>query len=109
MHVPAQVGARWAVALRRAVPLLVSIGLIAGAVALPKLGVGKESKLLLALLNAPPLLLILLFSLREMPRIGIPPISRPLAASAWRPARLGQPDQLDPTAGPTPDRCPATR
>ena len=109
----AQLGARWAVALRRAVPLMVSLGLIAGAVALPKLGIGKDSNLLLALLNAPPLLLILFFSLREMPRIGIPPIPRPLPASAWRPAALEPADHPDQSADHhpenTPDPCSATR
>ena len=101
----AQRWARWAVALRRLVPLLVSLGLIAGSVALPKLGIGKDSKLLLALLNVPPLLLILFFSLREMPRIGIPPIPRPLPATAWRPAAYGPSDQPE----NTPDPCSATR
>ncbi len=109
----AQRGARWAVALRRAVPLLVSLGLIAGAVALPRLGIGKDSKLLLALLNAPPLLLILFFSLREMPRIGIPPIPRPLPATAWRPAAYAPSDHPGhhPNHHPdnTPDPCSATR
>jgi hypothetical protein len=34
--------------------------------------------------NAPPILMMLFFCLRELPRIEIPPLPRASRASAWR-------------------------
>jgi hypothetical protein len=83
--------ARWQVVLRRALPLLIGVGLIAGTAALPRLHLAPDSALRMLLFNAPPLLLILVFSLREMPRLEIPPRPRPARMASWRPQ--GVPEQ----------------
>ncbi len=79
-----QRAARWRVTLRRAVPLLVCLALIAGAAAVPKLQLQQDAELRMLLFNTPPLLLILLFCLPELPRIEFPPLPRRLAAPSWR-------------------------
>ena len=76
--------ARWSAALRRAAPLLICVGLIAAAAAVPRLHPAQDSGLRMLILNAPPLLMSLFFCLREVPRIEIPPLPRPLTAPAWR-------------------------
>lgn len=75
--------ARWGVAVRRAVPLLVCVGLIAAAAAVPLLELGPGSVWRMLIFNAPPILLVWLFAMREMPRIEIPPLPRPLPGNAW--------------------------
>jgi hypothetical protein len=84
------VRARWAVALRRLTPLLVATGLIVGALLVPRLNLGPDSVFRMLIFNAPPLLLVWLFTLREIPRLEIPPLPRPLSSRSWR------------TAGPAP-------
>jgi hypothetical protein len=81
--------ARWGVTLRRSVPLLVSLALIAGAAAFPQLGVARDSALWMLIFNAPPLLMVLFFCMREMPRIEIPPLPRASKSPTWR----GRPDE----------------
>ncbi len=76
--------ARWGVVFRRALPLLFSIALIAAAAATARLPLAEDSGLRLLLLNAPPILLMLMFTMRRLPKIEIPPVPRPLTASAWR-------------------------
>lgn len=78
------VRARWEVTFRRAIPLLVCVGLIAASLAVPYLSLSEDSVFRMLIFNAPPLLLALFFSLREIPRIEIPPMPRRLTASAWR-------------------------
>jgi hypothetical protein len=78
--------ARWAVVLRRAFPLLASIGLIAGAASVSRLQLAEGSVVQMLVFQSPPLLLLLVFCMREMPRIEIPPWPRRSAAPAWRPA-----------------------
>lgn len=86
---PRHRGARWRVAGRRSIPALLSLGLVAGAAAVPQLTLAPESVLRMLILNAPPLLLIGFFCLREVPRIEIPPLPRPLRQAAWlQPAAL---------------------
>lgn len=85
---PAQIhqryrAARWRVAGRRSIPALLSLGLVAAAAAVPQLTLAPESVLRMLILNAPPLLLIGFFCLREVPRIEIPPLPRPLRQAAW--------------------------
>jgi len=75
--------ARWRVTLRRATPALVALGLIGLSAAVPVLGIGEGSLLRMLVFNAPPLLMVWFFSMREMPRIEIPPMPRPLTAPAW--------------------------
>lgn len=76
--------ARWRVALRRAVPMLTCVGLIGAAAASPRLGLAQDSPVRMLIFNAPPLLLVAFFCLREMPRIEIPPRPRASQASSWR-------------------------
>lgn len=68
---------------RRAMPLVVAGLLIAGAAAVPALGLAQDSPLRMLIFNAPPLLMVLFFSMREVPRIEIPPWPR-MPAPAWR-------------------------
>jgi hypothetical protein len=76
--------ARWAVMARRGVPLLVCLAVILGALAVPYLHLGPDSVFKMLIFNSPPLLLALFFSLRETPRIEIPPWPSRLQAPAWR-------------------------
>ena len=77
------VAARWIVVLRRLAPILVSIALICGVLALPRLGMAENSIYRMLLFNAPPLMLVLVFSMRELPRFEIPPMPRRSAAASW--------------------------
>jgi len=79
-----RVSARWAVAFRRMIPILASIALIVGAAALPRLHLPETSAIRMLLFNAPPLLMMLVFCLRELPRFEIPPWPRPSNAPHWR-------------------------
>jgi hypothetical protein len=101
--------ARWRVAGRRGLPLLASGALLGAALALPRLHLGQDSALRMLIFNAPPVLLVLMFSLRELPRIEIPPIPRPDRRLAWRPApgggRAAQPN----SAGAQTDGCTVAR
>lgn len=75
--------ARWRVTLRRAVPLAVCLALFGGAISLPWIGLDSDSVLRMLVFNAPPLLLVWMFALREMPRIEVPPLPRALSQRAW--------------------------
>jgi hypothetical protein len=79
--------ARWRTAARRSVPLLAAIALIAAAAALPSLGISRDSAMWMLIFNAPPLLLVGLFCLREMPRIELPRAPRTPSAPSWRAIR----------------------
>lgn len=79
-------GARWLVFLRRAFPLLASIGLIGGTLAIPRVDVEGESIIRMLMFHSPPLLLITVFCMREVPRIEMPPLPRRPRAAAWMPA-----------------------
>jgi hypothetical protein len=82
------VWARWAFALRRAMPLLACVALVAGAAAVPKLPIAPDSVVRMMIFNAPPLLLVLCLALQELPRFEIPPLPRASVAPSWRvPAR----------------------
>ncbi|MFN7641918.1 MAG: hypothetical protein ACK5PW_02325 [Burkholderiales bacterium] len=87
--------ARWSVAARRSVPLVAVVALVAAAALFPSLGLSRESPVWMLIFNAPPLLLALFFSLREMPRITLPRAPRRVRDDAWRPM------PIDST--PTPD------
>jgi hypothetical protein len=78
------VSARWNVAFRRAIPLLIGLGLIFGAPAIQFLELSEDSLIRMLIFHSPPLLMVLFFSMREMPRIEIPPFPKPLTASVWR-------------------------
>ena len=76
--------ARWGVTLRRGVPLVGCLLLLAAAAAVSKLELASDSVFRMLIFNAPPLLLVVFFSMREMPQIEIPPWPRALTAPAWR-------------------------
>jgi hypothetical protein len=91
------VAARWRVYAWRSVPLLACAALVLAAASVPKLNLADNSPWRMLIFNAPPLLLILVFCLRELPRIELPPWPRPATAATWR-------------NGPTAkDACSATR
>lgn len=75
---------RWGVALRRATPLGVAIGLVIAALLVPRLELGSDSVLRMLIFNSPPLLLAWFFSMREMPRLEIPPLPRRPALPGWQ-------------------------
>ncbi len=75
---------RWGVYFRRATPLLVCLAIVAAAAAVPKLHLADDSGWRMLIFNAPPLLMVLVFCLRELPSIEIPPWPRRSRASAWR-------------------------
>ncbi len=97
--------ARWSVAARRSVPLVAVVALVAAAALFPSLGLSRESPVWMLIFNAPPLLLALFFSLREMPRITLPRAPRRVRDDAWRPL------PIDSNSRPTSpaDRCPPIR
>lgn len=76
--------ARWIVTFRRAIPLLIGLGLILAAPAVQFLELPDESLIRMLIFHSPPILMIVLFSMRELPRIEIPPFPKPLTASSWR-------------------------
>jgi hypothetical protein len=98
------VAARWTVAFRRAIPLLIGVGLILGAPAIQFLELSEGSLLRMLIFHSPPLLMVLFFSMREMPRIEIPPFPKPLTMTRWRPGD----DPVDPPGTPT-ERVASTR
>jgi hypothetical protein len=68
---------------------------VAAAALFPSLGLSRESPVWMLIFNAPPLLLALFFSLREMPRITLPRAPRRVRDDAWRPLPI-EPMQLEP-------------
>jgi hypothetical protein len=80
-----RVAARWVVVLRRATPLLGCFGLIGAAATVPRLHLAENSGLRMLIFNAPPILMMLFFCLRELPRIELPPLPRRSTSARWRP------------------------
>ena len=78
--------ARWRVVLRRLIPLFGCAALIAGTAALSYVDIPQDSMLLMLIFNFPPLLMIAVFSMRELPRFEIPPLPRRSAKPSWLPA-----------------------
>ena len=90
---------RWLVTLRRATPLGVAVGLIIAALLVPSLDLGSDSVLRMLIFNSPPLLLVWIFSMREMPRLEIPPLPRRPALPGWQSQAVpGPPDTPTPTS-----------
>lgn len=75
---------RWGVALRRATPLAVAVGLVIAALLVPRLDLDNDSVLRMLIFNSPPLLLVWMFSMREMPRLEIPPLPRRPVLPGWQ-------------------------
>jgi hypothetical protein len=78
--------ARWGVVLRRALPTLTAISLLATVALLPRMGVDKIEGAWTLLYHLPTLLLAGAFMLQEMPRFEIPRWPRRSAAPDWRAA-----------------------
>lgn len=76
--------ARWGVTFRRAIPLLVFLGLMVLAGGLTMVEMPQDSIFNLLLMGAPPLLLFAAFGMRETPSLEIPPVPRRSKASAWQ-------------------------
>jgi len=75
--------ARWAVAFRRAIPLLTAVGLVAAMFLLPRFTFDDSPGLGLLLYHVPTVLLAISFCLQELPRLEIPPLPRRSVASDW--------------------------
>jgi hypothetical protein len=101
------VAARWRVVLRRAIPLILSLLLIGGAFATSSLHIAEDSQLRMLVLNAPPVLLVLFFCMREIPSIEIPPVPRRLKAAEW--CKTSTSSSSEPrSSGPPPLSSPET-
>lgn len=85
------VAARWAVALRRILPVLVCAALIAGAAAVPHLHLSETSVFRMLIFNSPPLLLMLAFCMGDLPRFEIPSLPRAPRGASWREPPPGRP------------------
>lgn len=81
-----QAAARWAAAGRRSIPLLGAILMIIGAWAFAKLepDLPQESVFRMLIFHAPPIIMVALFCLNELPRVEIPPLPRRLRQAQWR-------------------------
>lgn len=75
--------ARWRVTFQRAIPLLTGLAILAATPAVRLLDMDENSVLRMLIFHAPPMMLVGFFMLREMPRIEIPPVPRPLRGDAW--------------------------
>ncbi len=93
-------GARWGVVLRRSIPSLTALGLVVGALLLPRITGNELSGVWMALHYVPIAVLALSFTLQELARFEIPPLPRRLKAAQWRSgpgtAAIG-PDPAPPT------------
>ena len=78
------VGARWGVVLRRAIPLLISLGLIGAAAASSRLPLADNSPIRMMMMNLPGFLMVFVFCMRKLPVIEVPPFPKRLNAPAWR-------------------------
>ncbi|MEO8937765.1 MAG: hypothetical protein ABI277_02990 [Burkholderiaceae bacterium] len=81
--------ARWLFAFRRSIPMLVCVALIVGALFFTRAGLSQDSVVRMLIFNAPPLMLVAFFCMRELPRIEWPRRPRRWTAAAWRPASIG--------------------
>lgn len=80
-------GARWRVALRRALPLLTVVGSMIAAPLLPREPILRKPGLVTLLFQIPIALIALSFAVQEMAQFEIPPLPRRSAAKSWRRAR----------------------
>ena len=81
-----RVGARWGVVARRMIPLLGAGAMIAGAAAFAKLepDLAEDSVFRMLIFHAPPILMVALFCMNELPRVEIPPIPKRPRQASWR-------------------------
>ncbi len=89
--------ARWHVAMRRLFPLAAAALLILIGAACTRIDITGDATVRVLLMSSPPILMILFFSLREVPRLELPPLPRTTNAGAWPVLRVtdtqGQPDE----------------
>lgn len=89
--------ARWGVVLRRGIPSLTAIGLVAGSLLLPRLTGQQQAGLWMALHYVPIALLALSFTLQELARFEIPPLPRRPRSVHWRQKAAGPTAAVPPT------------
>lgn len=82
-------GARWGVVLRRSIPSLTAVGLVVGALLLPRIAGDELSGVWMALHYVPIGILALSFTVQELARFEIPPPPRRLKATQWRSGPTG--------------------
>jgi hypothetical protein len=78
--------ARWGVVLRRGIPTLNVLVLLAVVLLMPRLDTRFGSGLWMLLYHVPTVLIALSFCLQELPQFEIPPLPRRSRASSWRAA-----------------------
>jgi hypothetical protein len=85
-----RVGARWGVVARRMIPLLGAGLMIIGAAVFAKLepDLAADSVFRMLIFHAPPILMVALFCMNELPRVEIPPIPKRPRQTSWRTPRL---------------------
>ncbi len=83
--------ARWRVAVRRCVPLLAALGLIALSFVVTSMDFARDSVWRMLIFNAPPILLALGVSLQELPRFEWPRWPRASEAASWHAAAPNPP------------------
>ncbi len=74
---------RWAAAFRRAMPMLLWLGLLSGAFGLSFVRIAPDSFIRMFAWTTPYLLLVAVFSIRPRPRLEIPPLPRRPSATSW--------------------------
>jgi hypothetical protein len=89
--------ARWIAGLRGTLPVLVGLAVVGAALYAQRLGPEGQSTLAMLANATPPLLLMLLFLRKEIPRIGLPRVPRRPAPDAWTP-RAPAPREAAPPA-----------
>jgi hypothetical protein len=76
--------ARWGVFVRRALPVLTVLSVIAAALVLPRVPIQERPGLVTLIFHVPIALIALSFSLQELPQFEIPPVPRRSTATSWR-------------------------
>lgn len=75
--------ARWRVTFQRAIPMLIGVGLLGITPLIQLLSLETASLARMFIFHAPPMLLIGIFMMRELPVIEIPPMPRRLIGRDW--------------------------
>ncbi len=76
--------ARWGVVLRRSIPTLTAVSLIAGALLLPRFTDERHAGLMMALHYVPIAVLAVAFKMQELARFEIPRFPRRPVSASWR-------------------------